>query len=160
MRKANQEIKDPKIIEGILSGARICRVAMTDGRAPYLLPFNFGYREGIIYIHSAPSGKKIDLLRENSSVCFEVEQVARVIPGAKACNWATLYRSVIGYGEVEIVTDFEGKKQGLEVIMSQHGAPELTAFEPKEVDRMVILRLTITSMTGKQSGNWDRESGS
>ena len=160
MRKANQEIKDPEIIEQILTGAEICRMAMIDGDVPYMLPFNYGYRDRCIYIHSAPAGKKIDLLKKNGTVCFEIEQTARIIPKEKACKWATLYRSVVGYGQVEIIDDVEGKKEGLAIIMIQHGAPDLVDFEAKEVKPMVILKLTITSLTGKQSGNWDRETAS
>ena len=52
MRKANQEIKDPEIIEQILAGAEICRIAMIDGDVPYMLPFNYGYRDRCIYVHS------------------------------------------------------------------------------------------------------------
>ncbi len=158
MRKSNQEIKEVKIIEEILAGAEICRIAMIDGDMPYMLPFNYGYKNRCIYIHSAPAGKKIDLLRKNGHVCFEVEQTARVIPKEKACKWATLYRSVIGYGEVEIMTDFENKKRGLQIIMAQHGAPDIPEFQPKEVESMVILKLTISSLTGKQSSNWNKES--
>jgi len=40
--------------------------------------------------------------------------------------------------------------------MAQHGAPELNDFKEKNVGSMVILKLTIESMTGKQSGNWNR----
>ena len=156
MRKSNQEIKDPEIFEEILSGAEFCRIAMMDGNKPYMLPFNYGYNDRCIYIHSAPAGKKIDLLNRNGFVCFEVEQTARVVPKDKACKWATLYRSVVGYGEVEIITDFESKKRGLEIIMAQHGAPDQADFEPKEVKSIVILKLTITSLTGKQSNNWEK----
>lgn len=158
MRKANQEIKDPAILEGILKGSQVCRMAMMDGPVPYLLPFNYGYRDGCIYIHSAPAGKKIDLLTRNPQVCFEIEETAKVIPEETACRWATLYRSVVGCGVVEILSHAEGKKNGLEIIMAQHGAPEQTDFHLDELDRMVILKLTITSFTGKQSGNWARES--
>ncbi len=154
MRKSNQEIKDQEIIEEILSGAEFCRIAMMDDNKPYMLPFNYGYKNRCIYIHSAPAGKKIDLLNRNGFVCFEVEQTARVVPKDKACKWATMYRSVVGYGEVKIITDFEGKKRGLEIIMAQHGAPDLVDFEPKEVKSIVILKLTITSIAGKQSNNW------
>ena len=156
MRKANQEIMDPKILEEILSGASICRIAMSDGDVPYMLPFNYGYKDGCIYIHSAPVGKKIDLLKKNGRVCFEVEQISRIIPAETACKWATLYRSVIGYGNVEIITDFQDKSRGLEIIMTQHGAPDLTEFKTKEVNFIVILKLNITTMTGKQSNNWDK----
>lgn len=156
MRKSNQEIKEKNVLDDILKGAFICRVAMMDRGRPYLLPFNYGYRDGIIYIHSAHEGKKIDLLRENNLVCFEVEHTAELIKGERACGWATLYRSVVGYGTVEIITDYEDKKKGLEIIMAQHGAPDLVDFDPGNMKRMVILKLTITSITGKQSGNWKK----
>ena len=67
---------------------------------------------------------------------------------------------MIGYGTVEIITDLERKQRGLEIIMAQHGAPDLIEFEPKNLKEMVILKLTITSVTGKQSGNWNRETKS
>ena len=156
MRKTNLEITDQKILEEILSNAIICRVAMNDGAAPYLLPFNFGYRDRCIFIHSAPEGKKIDLLKRNPNVSFEVEDPVTIIPGKKACNWSTRYRSLVGEGKVEILTDAGSKKKGLEVIMAQHGAPELIDFEERELDRMVILKICITSMTGKHSSNWHK----
>jgi len=54
---------------------------------------------------------------------------------------------------VEILSDEKSKQLGLELIMAQHGAPELVDFEPKNKKRMVILKLTITSMTGKRSSS-------
>lgn len=158
MRKARQEIKDRSILEEILSGAILCRVAMMNGDLPYILPFNYGYSNGALYIHSAPEGKKVDLLRKNPEVCFEVEDKMEITKGDKACDWGTRYRSVVGYGKVEILSDEESKQLGLEVIMAQHGAPELVEFNQKNMNRMVILKIRITSMTGKQSSNWDRRS--
>ncbi|MEN8201841.1 MAG: pyridoxamine 5'-phosphate oxidase family protein [Bacteroidota bacterium] len=156
MRKKNQEIKDKQVLEEILSHAVIIRIAMVDRGEPYLLPFNYGYRSNCIYIHSAQKGKKIDVLSRNPRVCFEVEQQADLVKGPLACDWSTLYRSVIGYGTIEIISDYAQKQEGLEIIMSQHGAPELIEFKEKNVDSIVILKLTIDSMTGKQSSNWDR----
>ncbi|MCK4989582.1 MAG: pyridoxamine 5'-phosphate oxidase family protein, partial [Bacteroidales bacterium] len=151
MRKAKQEIIDEKILAEILSGAIICRMAMMDGDRPYIIPFNYGYSDGCLFIHSAPEGKKIDLLKQNPEVCFEVEDKMEITKGERACDWSTRYRSVVGYGEVEILSDEASKQQGLEVIMAQHGAPELVEFNSKNLGRMVILKLTISSMTGKQS---------
>lgn len=156
MRKANQEITDRLILEEILTGSKICRLAMIDNGLPYILPFNYGFNENCIYIHSAPAGKKIDILRENPLVCFEVEQKAEIIEDEIACKWSTLYRSVVGYGNVEIVTGFEEKKRSLEIIMRQHGFKGKMEFDPKEVEFIVILKLSISTMTGKQSSNWNK----
>lgn len=155
MRKSRQEIKDKAVLEEILSGAEICRLSMIDGELPYLVPVNYGYREGHIYIHSAPAGKKIDLLKQNKLVCFEVEDAAEIVKGSEACDWTTRYRSVLGYATVEILSEEQSKQEGLEVIMAQHGAPELVKFNEKNLKRVVILKLKITSMSGKQSSNWD-----
>ncbi len=157
MRKAKLEIKDQGVMDEILAGAEICRLSMMDGKLPYIVPVNYGYRGGHIFIHSAPAGKKIELLKQNKEVCFEVEDTVEIVKGDKACDWSTRYRSVVGYGTVEILSDDQSKQEGLEVIMAQHGAPELIEFDPKNMNRMVILKLRITSITGKQSSNWDQK---
>lgn len=159
MRKANQEITDPKTLEAILQKANIVRLAMVDGGMPYLLPFNFGYSENCIYIHSASAGKKINVLRINPQVCFELEDETATVADDIACRWSQMYRSVVGYGKVEIVTSFDEKVLALDIIMQQHGAPAEMEFDPKEVEAIVVLKLTIDSMTGKQSSNWNRLSG-
>jgi len=156
MRKTNQEIIDKRIIEEVLAQSTICRIAMIDEGEPYLLPFNYGYRDNCIYIHSASRGKKINVLRAHPRVCFEVEQKTDLIKGPRACDWSTLYRSVIGHGEIEIITEFDKKREGLEIIMAQHGGSEFTDFKEKNVEAVVILKLTIDSLTGKQSNNWNR----
>jgi nitroimidazol reductase NimA-like FMN-containing flavoprotein (pyridoxamine 5'-phosphate oxidase superfamily) len=159
MRKANQEITDPKTLEAILQKATIIRLAMVDNGMPYLLPFNFGYSDNCIYIHSAPAGRKIEVLRQNPQVCFEVEDETATIEGDIACRWSEMYRSIIGYGNVEFVTGFDEKIHALDIIMQQHGAPAKMEFDPKEVEAVVVLKLTIDSMTGKQSSNWNRLRG-
>jgi nitroimidazol reductase NimA-like FMN-containing flavoprotein (pyridoxamine 5'-phosphate oxidase superfamily) len=150
-----QEIMDKAVLEEILTGAEICRLSMIDGKLPYIIPVNFGYRDGHIFIHSAPEGKKIDLLKQNEQICFEVEDTVEIVKGDEACDWSTRYRSVVGYATVEVLSDEKSKQEGLEVIMAQHGAPELLDFDPGNLERMVIIQLNITSLTGKQSSNWD-----
>ncbi len=156
MRKSNQKITDKDTIESILKKSLICRIAMIDGNMPYLLPFNYGYYENCIYIHSAPSGKKIDVLGTNPEVCFEIEEQAEILRDEKPCSWSTLYRSVIGHGNVEIVSDDRKKEQGLRIIMKHNGATEPFTFEENNIKQMVILKLKIEDITGKQSSNWNK----
>ena len=155
MKRAKQEIRDKAVLEEILAGSEICRLSMIDGELPYIIPVNYGYSEGYIYIHSAPEGKKIELLKQNKQVCFEVEGTVEIVKGDEACDWTTRYRSVVGYATVEILSDEQSKQKGMEVIMAQHGAPELVNFNARNLERMVILKLKITSISGKQSSNWD-----
>jgi nitroimidazol reductase NimA-like FMN-containing flavoprotein (pyridoxamine 5'-phosphate oxidase superfamily) len=156
MRKVNQEITDRAILEKILTTAEICRLGFMDKDRPYILPFNYGYRDNCIYIHCANKGKKIDLIRQNNSVCIEVEQYANIEKFEKACKWTTTYRSLVGYGKVEIIQDEEQKREGLDVIMKHNGADSShdLDYEKSKIDAMSILKVEITEMTGKQSSNW------
>ena len=156
MRKSNQEITDIQILEAILTSATICRIAMIDEGKPYLLPFNYGYRDNTIFIHCATSGRKTEILKKNPAVCFEVEDTTSIVRDENPCKWTTVYRSVVGSGVVEIINDVGLKKQGLNVIMRHHGADGPFKFEDREVGNMLILKLSISEMTGKQSGNWER----
>ncbi|MBW6492409.1 MAG: pyridoxamine 5'-phosphate oxidase family protein [Lentimicrobium sp.] len=157
MRRVKQEITDKKIIDEILSTSDICRLGFIDMDRPYILPFNYGYKDEFIYIHCANDGKKIDLIKKNNTVCIEIEQIAKIERYEKACKWATTYRSVIGYGKVEIITDYEQKRQGLDVIMKHNGAnfSHDLNYEKNQVDAMSILKVEITEMSGKQSSNWN-----
>jgi nitroimidazol reductase NimA-like FMN-containing flavoprotein (pyridoxamine 5'-phosphate oxidase superfamily) len=157
MRSLKQEISDKAIIEKILSTSEICRLGFIDNNRPYILPFNYGYQDNYIYIHCAKKGKKIDLIKKNNYVCFEIEQIARIERYEKACKWATTYRSVVGYGTVEIITDHEQKRKGLNVIMKHNGANSThdLDYEKNQVDSILILKVRITEITGKQSSNWN-----
>jgi ribosomal-protein-alanine N-acetyltransferase len=156
MRKVNQEITDKSILEEILIHSKICRIGLIDNELPYILPFNYGYEDNSIYIHCANGGKKIDLIKNNPKVCFEIEEKAEIIENEKACKWTTTYRSIVGYGTIKTINDTAQKRKGLEVIMSHNGATDLIEFEPKQVDSVLILKLKIDSLTGKQSGNWEK----
>ena len=121
---------------------------------PYIIPVNYGYRENKIYIHSAPNGEKIELIKKCNIICFEIELGSEVMKHDVACKWTTRYRSVIGYGTIRIITEKEAKTRGMDIIMSHQGGPEKNSYN-SSFDRMVILELDIERMTAKQAGEWD-----
>lgn len=155
MRRKDHEITDSKIITEVLSKAHVCRLAMVADGEPYLVPLNYGFRDNTLYFHSAPAGRKVDALRSNNRVCFEVESPHEIVRHAQACDWGVRVRSVVGYGRVEFVTDLEGKQHALDVIMAQHGKTGANTYDPRQLELVTVLRLPIESMAGKQLGRWD-----
>ncbi len=157
MRRAKQEIIAKEALEEILSNSIVCRIAMVDeNNIPYIVPYNYGYKDNYIYIHSAHVGKKIDILKNNNNVCFEIEQKADIISADIPCAWSAYYRSVIGYGKIELIEEFEEKKKALEIIMHHYGAKGDMAFEEIHINTITIQKLKIDKITGKQSRNWNR----
>lgn len=151
MRRKEKEIRDRQRIEEIMKKALVCRLAMCDDGAPYLVPVNFGYENNAIYIHSAYEGKKIDILRKNNRVCFEMETNVQLVSADAACDWGTLYASVIGCGRAEFIEDEEGKRKGLEIIF-RHYSDGVCEFKEKGFRKALVIKIEIESLTGKSSG--------
>lgn len=154
MRRKDKEITDNRIIEEILSSSEICRLAIMDKEVPYIVPLNFGYSDNHLYFHTASGGRKIDLLRINPKVCFEIEYSSEIIKKELSCNWTTKYRCVIGYGTIEIIDNPDLIREGLCRIMEHYGRSE-NVFDEKNLKRVLLLKLKISSISGKQSGDWD-----
>jgi uncharacterized protein len=155
MRRKDKEIRDKDIIEQLLSGSEICRIAMIDGNRPYIVPLNYGYADRTLYFHSASAGKKIDILKQNNRVCFEIEYYNEIIRDEVPCEWTSKYRSLIGYGRIEFITDVEEKRKGLDVIMNHYGKTGENTYKDNHIENMIILKLKIEEISGKQSGNWE-----
>lgn len=148
MRRKERQITDPAIIQEILEKSIICRVAFLGEEYPYVVPMNFGYKDEALYFHCATEGKKLDLIRQNPKVAFEITEKQELVAGNKSCEWTEHYRSIFGVGEIEIMSDYTSKLQGLDVLMQHHGKVK-NAYDPKLVDRLLVLKLSIKGMTAK-----------
>lgn len=152
MRKKDQEITDFNEIRHILTRGLICRLAFSVDNIPYIVPLNYGVEFTdpiVLYFHCAPSGRKLDMLRKNNYVCFEIELDTKVVEGKKACDWAMHYKSVIGYGRVEIITGGNEMLHGLDILMRHYAGEGEFFYKPKVLQRMFILKLIVDSITGK-----------
>ena len=72
MRKKDREITDSTEMEQVLKQGEVISVAMCQDDQPYVLPFNYGFLNGLIYIHSARKGFKLEVLAKNPRVSFNV----------------------------------------------------------------------------------------
>lgn len=64
------------------------RLGCSADGSPYIVPVNYLYKNSTIYAHSAP-GKKIDMMRQNPNVCFQVDQISSIFRWQSAILWGT-----------------------------------------------------------------------
>ena len=152
MRRADKEITDRKQIDAIMKKASCCRIALVDGIYPYIVPVNFAVSNNHLYFHSAKKGKKIDILRNNNSVCFEMDNEGEIVKGEKACSWGMKYESVIGFGQAFFIEDNAGKKKALDIIMEKYAGKSGFSYADDELDKIIIINIRIDTISGKQSG--------
>ena len=149
MRRQDREITDKTEIERIIRKALVCRVALSDDDSPYVFPVCFGYKDGCIYFHSALEGKKIEILKKNSRVCFEMDIEHELVEGERGCDWGMLYSSVIGYGTASYVEDMEEKKRALNILL-EHYTGRKYDFADQSLDQVAVIKIQVKSMTGKK----------
>lgn len=153
MRRSDKEITDTQELHDILNANTVLHLALTDGDQPYIVPMNYGFTGNAFYLHSALKGKKLDIIQENPRAAFEVSDSIELIRLESACLFTTHYRSVTGFGEIHFADTYEEKKRGLESILLQHTGSADWELPGKGIDAICMLRLDISSMTGKKSGN-------
>lgn len=151
MHRNDKEITEQKALDEIMKKAQVCRLGVSYESMAYIIPMSFGYSDRVLYFHSGSDGLKLMILRENPKACFEVEIDTQVIPSELGCNWSMRYQSVIGFGEVEFIEDLDGKKKALQIIMQQYG-DGLKMVDDAELSGVTILKLVVSTMTGKKSG--------
>ena len=122
MRRKDREIFGRENIEPILQECKVCRLAMLADGKPYVIPMDFGYtwdESGLtLYFHSGLKGKKIDALKANPYVCFEMDtQHGLVEKGDMACRYSYSFSSIVGEGTVTFAQDNDQKRAGFDRIM-------------------------------------------
>jgi len=154
MRRSDREVKDRDGIEEIMRQCLVCHVGMADGGAPYVVPQNFGYRfadDGTLelYFHSALTGKKLDVIRKNNKVCFEMTVEGEQIRADSPCNWGCYYTSVIGYGEAVIIEDAAEKREGLSILFKHQSGLDVE-FDDKQAESVCVYKIVSKEFTGKR----------
>jgi nitroimidazol reductase NimA-like FMN-containing flavoprotein (pyridoxamine 5'-phosphate oxidase superfamily) len=144
------KITDLAEIESIIRRASVCRLALAYENQPYVVPLFFGYERSRLYFHSGRKGKKLELIRKNDRVCFQMDVDVEIIKADIPCNWDVKYASVIGYGRAAFVENADSKRHAFDVIMQQY-SDETYHFSTKDMAAATIIEVAIETITGKKS---------
>jgi len=145
-------------IDSFLEIATVGRLGLSLNNQPYVVPLNFAYKKGHIYLHSAETGMMIDFLKNNSSVCFEVDEHFATISAPMVCEYDAAYRSVIAFGSARIVTDLKEKTATLRFIVAKYAGPEqaeritesmVDQYRSSLDSKTVTIDMAIERVTGK-----------
>jgi uncharacterized protein len=153
MRRNDREIKETREIEDIISRSDVCRIAFAENNTPYIVTMNFGYSRGednCLYFHCAPQGRKLDMMRKNNLVCFEMDTDHKLYAGEKGCDWGMNFSSVVGYGRLSIIENSEEKIKGLDCIMSHYSDRKDFSYDEKVLSRTSVLKLDILYVSCKK----------
>ncbi|MDQ3807511.1 MAG: pyridoxamine 5'-phosphate oxidase family protein [Thermoproteota archaeon] len=152
------QIKSRRKMLEFLNSQPVGRIASIDGDGyPQVIPMNFVHHNGVIYMHSHPFGEKLDNIRRNPKVGFEVDQHICFLPSyyfhkTDASQADTLYISVVVKGKAEIVEGNEEKALALNALMEKYqkeGRYEALDSNMPSVREVAVIKITPREMHGK-----------
>ena len=152
------EIKSKKKVIEFLSSQQTGRISSIDENGfPQIIPMNFVFINDAVYMHSHIRGEKLDNIRRNQKVGFEVDKSLEFLPSyfsdpTDASLADTLYISVVMKGNASIVLDKEEKTIALNGLMEKY-QPE-GGYEPIKPDMDVlkgveVIKIVPESLRGK-----------
>ena len=147
-------IIDPQEIEAVIRSCPYCMVGITDKEGhPYVLPMNFAYEEGTVYLHSGPDGSKVRMVREHPDVCITFCNGHELVwmHQQVACSYSMKSRSVICHGRVELVDNLDEKRRILTLMMKHYTDKACTMSDPA-VRNVLVWQVRITDMSCKSFG--------
>ena len=152
MTKRELQITDLNEIKAILDKAKVLRLGLAVNNEPYVVPMNYGYtmedEKLTLYLHSAVRGKKLDMLRANPKVFFELDCDLQPFDGVKPCQYGLSYSSLMGRGEAVLVEDVEEKMEAMTVLMKTQTGRDFS-FNEQLVSIVAVVRIDVAEYTAK-----------
>ena len=152
------EIKSKEKIIEFLSSESTGRIASIDTNGfPQIIPMNFVFINDVIYMHSHIRGEKLENIKRNNKVGFEVDRSLEFLPSyffdpTDASLADTLYISVVIKGVSEIVEDKEEKTLALNELMKKYqpeGGYEPITPKMEVLNEVAVIKVTPHTMRGK-----------
>ncbi len=155
MRRKDREITNLDEVIDILEHTDVIRLAMNNGDFPYIVPVNFCYElttnnQLIFYIHGAKVGTKVELLRQNPLLSFELDTGHQLITNEKACKYSFNYASVIGNGYATFIEEPTAKIAALKIMMNKFDPNKTFSFTEGDVRPISVIKIEVHAYTAKK----------
>ena len=124
---------------------------------PFIKPTTYAYDEGenAIYIHGALAGRMRTNIEANPRVSFCAAEMGRLLPADTAMEVGVEYASVVVFGTLEIITDAEAARHGLQLLLDRYfrhlkSGVDYRAILPQEQEKTAVYRIKIEAWSGKE----------
>ena|SRR5271157_879861 len=150
MRRQDRQLTRPEAEEILANGLYGVLAINAGDDYAYGVPFSYVYGANRIYLHCAPEGKKLTLLRRNNKVSFGVVLEAEPLPH----KYSMKYRSAMAFGKAVEVKDNQEKLAALIALVEKYYTDQDHIEKGKvkaaeSLDKTLVIRIDVDHLTGK-----------
>ncbi len=150
MRRQDRQLSRPEAEEILAQGLYGFLALNAADDYAYGVPFSYVYQDNKIYLHCAPEGKKLTLLRRNNKVGFCVVTEAEPKPE----KYSMKYRSAMAFGRAVEVEDSREKLAALIALVEKYYTDQDHIEKGKvkaaeSLGKTLVLRIDLDHLTGK-----------
>lgn len=150
MRRKDRQLDEAEALTLLGKGTYGILAVAGDEGWPYAVPMNYVLSNGLLYLHCARAGYKLDAIRRDERVCFTVVLRDELVPA----HITTLYESVIVQGTARIVEDEGEALAALHALVDTLGqvSEEIkTKYIGKKAKNTTLIAIRPLAVTGKAS---------
>ena len=104
---------------------------------------------GLVLKCCALEGKKLDILKSNGIVCFEMAHEGEPVHSETPCNSGYHYSSIIGFGQAVFIEDVDEKRKALSIMFSHQSGREVI-FTDEQAQSVCVFKVVSNDFTGKK----------
>ena len=148
MRRKDRQMTEEDSVGLLKAGNYGILSTVNSDNSAYGIPLSYVYVDGLIYLHCALEGRKIDNIIYNPKICFTVVSDVEPLPSA----FSTKYKSVVVFGELIIIEDLEEKRKGLTEILKKYSQNYMDSglrHIEDALDSVKVLKIEPLHITGK-----------
>jgi nitroimidazol reductase NimA-like FMN-containing flavoprotein (pyridoxamine 5'-phosphate oxidase superfamily) len=149
-RRPERAHYDRELVHSIIDEALVCHVAFVLDGAPRLIPTAIVRIDDAVYLHGSTQNGMLKMLAQGAPACISVTHVDAIVVGRSGFGCSVDYRSVVIFGQGEVVENTEEKAKILyAVIDSVLPGHIVRPHKAQELAATVVLKFPLNEVSAK-----------
>jgi nitroimidazol reductase NimA-like FMN-containing flavoprotein (pyridoxamine 5'-phosphate oxidase superfamily) len=152
IRGANRAANDEPSIYNILDAGFLCHIAFQHEGQTMMIPTAYGRKDDTLYIHGSSKNYMLNQIINGDTICIGVTHLDGIVLARTLFDTSANYRSVVLFGKAELVTDHEGRMEGLRIITEniiKGRWNEVPVGSPNQLKATMVVKFTIDRASAK-----------
>ncbi len=143
---------DRATVHAILDAGLLCHVGYVIDAQPYVTPTAYWRRDDRVYWHGSSASRMLRHLKQGPRVCFTVSLMDGLVLARSGFHTSVNYRSVMAFGNAELVEGEADKLAALEDMMARIVPgrwPDLKPPTQQELKATTVVSLKLAEVAAK-----------